>query len=45
MDTLTAFRIGEANRGKEEMVFDWDKAATIIKERGIRNAALEAEKE
>lgn len=31
MDTKRAFLIGEANRGKDEMVFDWDKAAEIIK--------------
>ena len=24
MDTLSAFALGEANRGKEEKVFDWD---------------------
>ena len=33
MDTLSAFAMGEANRGKEPKVFDWDKAAKIIKER------------
>lgn len=33
MDTLRAFARGEANRGKEEMVFDWIKAAEIISER------------
>lgn len=32
MDTLKAFAMGEANRGKEMMVFDWDKAASLIKE-------------
>lgn len=30
MDTLTALALGEANRGKEMMVFDWDEAARII---------------
>lgn len=34
MNTLAAFMIGEANRGREEMVFDWDKAAQIIKDTG-----------
>lgn len=35
MDTLLAFEMGRANRGKELMVFDWDKAATIIKENNV----------
>lgn len=39
MDTLTAFAIGQASRGKERMVFDWDKAARIIKERKADYAA------
>lgn len=26
MDTMTAFAIGRANKNKEQMVFDWDKA-------------------
>ncbi len=30
MDTLKAFAMGDANRGKELMVFDWDKAAKRI---------------
>ena len=33
MDTMMAYTMGQANRGREQMVFDWDKAATIIKER------------
>lgn len=33
MDTIQAFAMGDANRGKEPMVFDWEKAAQIIKER------------
>lgn len=33
MDSMLAFAIGEANRGKEQMVFDWDRAAAIIAER------------
>lgn len=31
MDTMSAFAMGDKNRGKEQMVFDWEKAATIIK--------------
>ena len=31
MDTLSAFIRGEANRGKPRMVFDWEKAARLIK--------------
>ena len=33
MDTIMAFAMGEANRGNEAMVFDWDLAAKIIRER------------
>ena len=39
MDTMTAFAMGEANRHRDSMVFDWDKAAAIIKERGALNAS------
>lgn len=39
MDTLIAFAMGEANRGKELMVFDWDKAAQLIKESGATHAS------
>ena len=39
MDTLTAFTMGEANRWKELMVFDWIKAAQIIKERNAETAS------
>ena len=38
MDTMSAFAMGEANRGREPMVFDWDKAARLIRESGARNA-------
>lgn len=31
MDSLRAFAIGEANRGKESMVFDWHEAARRIR--------------
>jgi hypothetical protein len=33
MDTMRAFAMGEANRGKELKVFDWEKAARLIRER------------
>lgn len=33
MDTLAAFAMGEANRGKPLRVFDWDRAAALIRER------------
>lgn len=39
MDTMMAFAMGRANRGKDLMVFDWDKAARIIKERGATSAS------
>lgn len=32
MDTLSAWANGVANRGKEMKVFDWDKAAQLIKD-------------
>jgi hypothetical protein len=38
MNTLDAFARGEANRGKPLMVFDWEKAAEIIRERGAKEA-------
>ena len=38
MDTLSAFAMGQANRGKESMVFDWDKAARLIKDSNASNA-------
>lgn len=38
MDTLLAFQMGAINRGKEVMVFDWDKAARLIKESGCADA-------
>lgn len=39
MDTMSAFAMGQANRGKERMVFDWDKAARLIAERGAKSAS------
>ena len=38
MDTLSAFAMGQANRGKEMKVFDWDKATRLILERGATEA-------
>ncbi len=34
MDTWSAFMMGQVNRGKELMVFDWAKAAHILRENG-----------
>ncbi len=41
MDTIGAFCMGEAARiaGNETKVFDWHKAARIIRERSPRNAS------
>lgn len=39
MDTMKAFMLAQANAGKEHKVFDWDKAAQIIKDRGFPDAA------
>ncbi len=36
MDILAAFAMGIANKNRELMVFDWDKAANIIKDRKPR---------
>ena len=33
MDTLKAFAMGQANSNKQLMVFDWDAAAKLIKDR------------
>lgn len=41
MNTLTAFIMGEANRGKELMVFDWNKAAELILERKSKEASAD----
>lgn len=37
MDTMSAFLKGEANR-RPERVFDWNKAASLIRERGLAAA-------
>ena len=39
MDSISAFAMGEANRGKPAKVFDWDRAARRIKETGATHAA------
>ena len=39
MDTVQAYMRGQANRGEEERVFDWEKAAQIIKERRPKTAS------
>lgn len=39
MDTISAFAMGFAYQGKESKVFDWEKAARIIKERGAQSAS------
>lgn len=33
MNSWVAFMMGQASCGKEKMIFDWDKAARLIKER------------
>lgn len=39
MNSLEAFALGQANRGEELMVFDWEKAAKLIKQKGVENAS------
>ena len=39
MDTISAFLMGQANRGKKLMVFDWEKAARLIIEKNAVNAS------
>ena len=39
MDTLNAFAMGRATRGQEAMVFDWEKAATLLASRRIKSAS------
>ena len=38
MNTLEAFARGQAARGQIQRVFDWVKAAQILKESGAKNA-------
>lgn len=39
MNTAQAFLLGELNRHKEEMVFDWDEAARLIRESSATKAS------
>jgi hypothetical protein len=39
METMAAFIMGELTRGRELMVFDWNKAAKLIKESGMKDAS------
>lgn len=39
MDTLSAFAMGYAHKGKRHRVFDWDRAARRIVETGAQNAS------
>jgi len=39
MDTMSAFARGQASRGNERRVFDWDKAAKLLKESGVEEAS------
>lgn len=38
METMKAFMMGEMTRHREPMVFDWDKAAKLIRESGMKDA-------
>lgn len=39
MDSFVGMMMGMAHRDNEHKVFDWDKAATIIKERNAQDAS------
>ena len=39
MDIISTFACGKWNRDKALKVFDWEKAALIIKERGAKDAS------
>jgi hypothetical protein len=39
VDTVQAFAMGEMNRGKTQMIFDWHKAARFIKEWEAKEAS------
>jgi len=45
MDGMSAFALGGANSGKEQMVFDWDRAAQLIKDTKpeVASAGLESD--
>lgn len=38
MDTLQAYAMAQAHKGNHFKVFDWDKAARLIRERGAQRA-------
>lgn len=38
MDSMSAFAMGQMSRDQPLMVFDWDKAAKIIREQGATHA-------
>ena len=38
MNSISAIAMGMANSGREQMVFDWEKAAHIIRERSPASA-------
>jgi len=38
MRTMAAYMMGQMNRNNRVKVFDWDKAARLIRERGAREA-------
>lgn len=38
MNSFAACMLGAANRGREQKVFDWDKAAHLIKMYGVKEA-------
>lgn len=40
MDNMTALAMGEANRDKELMIFDWDKAKELMKGADYAEAGL-----
>lgn len=39
MDTMTAFLLGESTKHLEPKVFDWEKAARLIRESGANEAS------
>lgn len=39
MNSIAAFMMGEAHRHEEKMVFDWEKAARMIKQTGCTEAS------
>lgn len=39
MNTMAAYAMGQANKGRDHMVFDWDKAAQLLRERNAIHAS------